>query len=148
MSPKFVSVGVVVCGAVLLSSCSDSLGPYQCSPGITAGAPVIQIASVKKANGESVVTFYLSNFRKESQELSAAEVVQNVPGTNATVVGNSLKCTGSCGFGNGHGEYSFTVSASGLDPVTVAVSADYGRIDLSQCPQILVDGTVVNVVMK
>lgn len=120
-------------------------GSFTCPQVVTVGGPVVQIAAVtSRQTGAAVGQFTLSNFARDGYAVSAASLVQGVPNTGATVSNGTLVCSGSCGFGQADGSYTFTISSMTTRDTTVTVAARYSTHVRTGCTYQEKDGTVVS----
>lgn len=132
----------------LSSAVACSGNNLTCPAVVLVASPAVVISSVaNKQTGAPIIQFTLSNFSIGGYPVSANDVINGVPGTNATLVNGTLACSGSCGFGGGEGTYSFTVSAEGRPDTTVTVAAKYAGSIGQGCSRELKDGVAVAVTL-
>ena len=141
----FLSLGCLL-GLMLTAACSGD--GIICSEVITVAGPVVQITSVTNSQtGSAISQFTLSNFAMDGRQQDAALLIAGVPNTNAQAVNGTLMCSGTCGFGQSDGSYTFTVSATGVQDKVVTVAAKYSSSVGQGCSRSAAGGTQIAITL-
>ncbi|MEO8945310.1 MAG: hypothetical protein ABI338_02345 [Gemmatimonadaceae bacterium] len=131
---------------MLTAACSGN--DISCAQEITVAGPVVQITSVTNSQtGSAIPQFTLSNFAMNGQQQDAALLIAGVPNTNAQAVNGTLMCSGTCGFGQSAGSYTFTVSATGVQDKVVTVAAKYSSTVGQGCSRSAAGGTQIAITL-
>lgn len=139
------SIGRACVVIPLLSSCERQ------SVGICAvfyRDPVITVVSVSDASTSlSLGSVLIGEVKISGNRVSPIEslVAVNAPVTNVEVLGDRLRCTVACGFGNMPGTYEMRLHHDGYRDTTVVVVARYARKQGNSCPVTFSQGSVLNV---
>ena len=141
----FLSLSCLL-GLMLTAACSGN--DISCAQVITVAGPVAQIMSVTNSQtGSPISQFTLSNFAINGQQQDAALLIAGVPNTNAQAVNGTLMCSGTCGFGQSDGSYTFTVSATGVQDKIITVAAKYDRLVAQGCSRTETGGTQIAITL-
>jgi hypothetical protein len=132
-----------------IAACNDEPSSISCLDNVAAGEPVIQITAVTDSiTGTPVHLFALTHFRPEWPGMTVAFLLENVPGTHATPVGNILLCHDYCGFGSLEAEYQFRISAPDYESQTLTVIGHFSGLAIEGCRTLTTDGTKVAVKLR
>ena len=137
---------ICVFGLILTTACRAD--QFVCADVITVAGPVVQITSVTNSQtGAAIGQFTLSNFTLDGRQQDAALLIAGVPNTKATASNGTLVCSGTCGFGQSSGAYTFTVSAADVQDKVVTVAAKYNSMVGEGCSRQAADGTAVAITL-
>jgi hypothetical protein len=147
--PRYVHRAIVAASCSFLVGAAAACGSDEiagCAAIIRRDDPVLTLTVIDKNTGLAAPSIVLSNVTMDGVPIVLESAV-NVTGGNATVLGNTLTCSGSCAFGSTQGTYAFRVTAGSLPVTDFSVNASYAKRTKTGCRDALSDGTKVSITL-